>query len=81
MPGSSSKLFWVEATLAGAAGFLAVLTLITPEWVELIFGFDPDHGDGSAEWLIVIGAAAAAALLSVLARREWRRLHPVVEAG
>jgi hypothetical protein len=81
MPGSSSKLFWAEATLAGAAGFLAVLTLITREWIELVFGVDPDHGNGWVEWSTVIGAAAAAGLLTLLARHERRRLRPAVEAA
>jgi hypothetical protein len=43
-------LFWIEAALAGAAGFLTVLTLFTREWIEAVFNVDPDGGDGSLEW-------------------------------
>lgn len=81
MATSGSKLFWIEAVLAGLTGFLALLTLITREWIELIFGVDPDHGHGSLEWLIVLVTGAAAVVLSVLARREWRRQRPAVDTG
>lgn len=47
----SRTLFWIEAALAGVAGFLTVLTLFTREWIEAVFSVDPDGGDGSLEWL------------------------------
>ena len=72
----SRALFWVEATLAALAGFLALLTLFTREWIEALFGADRDGGDGSLEWLIVAGLALVTVLLAVLARVEWRRTQP-----
>jgi hypothetical protein len=67
------RRFWLELGLAGFSAFLLVLTLITREWIELIFGVDPDHGNGSLEWLIVVAALVATVTFSVLARVEWQR--------
>jgi hypothetical protein len=65
--------FWVEAVLAGLTAFLTVLTLISREWIELLFGVDPDGGLGSLEVAIVVGLALASVTFSLLARTEWRR--------
>ena len=51
---------------------LAIITLIDAEWIELVFGVDPDHGSGLLEWVIVIAAITVTALLSWLARCDWR---------
>jgi hypothetical protein len=65
--------FWIETTFACLTGALTCLTLVTREWIEAITGFDPDHGNGSLEWLIVVCFAAATALFATLALRERRR--------
>jgi hypothetical protein len=64
--------FWVESALAGATALLAVVTLAWHDWIETIFGVDPDHGNGSLEWLFVAVMAAAAVSFAGLARAEWR---------
>jgi hypothetical protein len=64
--------FWAEAVLAGLVGFLALLTLVWHDWLESV-GVDPDHHNGSAEWLIVVVLALLCVVLSVAARAEWRR--------
>jgi hypothetical protein len=47
------------------------------DWIERIFGFVPDDGDGSLEFLIVVVAtllAAAAVGCHPRMRRAWRSL-------
>jgi hypothetical protein len=66
--------FWGECALAGVAAVLAVLTAIWPDWIELLFHADPDGGNGSAEWGIVIAFAVVAIIFAVLARFEHSRL-------
>lgn len=66
-------LFWVESILAFITAFLAVLTLVWRDWIEGVFGFDPDHHNGSFEWELVIACGIATVLLSALARRQWQR--------
>jgi hypothetical protein len=65
--------FWIEAALATLGAVLLVVTLITREWIEAVFGVDPDGGDGSLEWAIVAGLLVASVALGVVARTEWRR--------
>jgi hypothetical protein len=68
--------FWIEAALAGASGFLCVLTLAWRDWIEGVTGFDPDHGSGALEWAIVGALLIVTLVLGSLARVEWRRPAP-----
>jgi hypothetical protein len=65
--------FWIEAALASLAAGLLVLTLILREWIELLFGVDPDGGDGSLERAVVAVLLVATVVFAWLARVEWRR--------
>jgi hypothetical protein len=70
---SPGHRFWFEAGLGGLSAFLLVLTLFVPDWIEAVFGVDPDQHSGSLEWGIaaVLGVMSVASAL--LARGEWRR--------
>ena len=46
---------------------LAIITLISREWIELLTGWNPDHGDGSLELAVVTLISDA------VARPEWMR--------
>lgn len=66
-------LFWAELILASLTAFLTVLTLVWRDWIERVFGFDPDHHGGSFEWEVVIVCCMATVFFGALARRRWRR--------
>jgi len=71
--------FWIETTLAALSGFLCVLTLFWPDWIEAILPVDPDGHSGALEWLIVATLLIATAAFAALARTEWRRLAATAE--
>jgi hypothetical protein len=68
-----SSIFWVESVVASLSALLAVLTLVRRDWIEGVFGIDPDHHNGSFEWKLVVALFLAAFLFATLARREWYR--------
>jgi hypothetical protein len=70
------RRFWLETGLAVLTGLLLVLTLLTPQWIELLFDVDPDGGSGALEWAIVGALAVLTAGLSLTAWIEWRRAVP-----
>ena len=65
----------VERVVAVLSALLAVVTLVWPQWIELLTGADPDGGNGSLEWAVVGGLAAIALVSSALALREVRLLR------
>jgi hypothetical protein len=65
--------FWIEAGLALVTAVLFVVTLVSPEWIEILFGVDPDGGSGALEWGIVVFLLMATVLFGALARVEWKR--------
>jgi Mg2+/Co2+ transporter CorB len=67
------KRFYIEAALAVATLVLTVVTLINQEWIEAVFGVDPDHGNGSLEWIMVAVLAVATVVFGLLAFSERRR--------
>ena len=75
-----SRLYKIETTLAAVSGVLGVVTLFWRDWLE-VTGWDPDHHNGSAEWIIAVALIAAAIPLGAMARREHRRGLSAVGAG
>jgi hypothetical protein len=66
------RRYWFEVALAVLTGILLILTLITREWIEELFGVDPDGGSGALEWAIVIGLLLITVITVVAALHEWR---------
>jgi hypothetical protein len=64
--------FYVEVLVALMNAVLVTVTLVRRDWIELVFGVDPDQHNGSLEVSIVVLFAAATVALSLLARWEWR---------
>jgi hypothetical protein len=73
MPSGLRYRFWLESILGSITGVVAVVTLFWHDWIEALFGRDPDKGNGSAEWLVVLILLILTAALAVGARLEWRR--------
>jgi hypothetical protein len=72
--------FWIEIGLGALSVATLALTVAWPEWIEALFGVDPDGGDGSLEWAIVGALAICTVTLPLLARREWRHAHRALPA-
>jgi len=72
----------VEAFLAASFAIATMVTAIAPQWIEAL-GFEPDRGDGSAEWAVVAVLGVAALVSALLSRRHYllRRRTPLVGEG
>jgi len=73
MPSGLRRRFWLESIFGSFTGIFAVITLLWHDWIETVFKVDPDSGNGSAEWLIVLVLLLTTVTLASGARREWRR--------
>ncbi len=78
MKAFSRQRFWLEAVAATVTGTLLVLTLLWRDWIEAVFGVDPDQHSGSLEWLIVAALLAITLVLAALARSEWHKAPATV---
>ena len=67
---SSSFWFWIEVALACLSLLAFVATLVSPTWIEQLFGVDPDGGDGTLEQTIVLFLSAISTV--VMAILAWR---------
>lgn len=73
MPGVVRVRLALEIAMGALAGVLALVTLVTRDWIEAIFGVDPDAGSGAVEWLLVAALVVVAAACGLIARAEARR--------
>jgi hypothetical protein len=51
---------------------MTIVTAVWPAWIEGLSGFDPDGGNGTAEWWIVAVLAVITVVSAGLARRDLR---------
>jgi hypothetical protein len=70
--------FWLETSIAIVTGILFVVTLLLRDWIEIVFGVDPDNHSGTLEWLIVGTLLVVTITLFTLARYEWRRARVAI---
>jgi hypothetical protein len=66
------RRFWVELISGSFLGLLVIATAAWHDWIELVFGVDPDHGSGAVEWVFVGVLIVSTLVLLTLARRNWR---------
>jgi undecaprenyl pyrophosphate phosphatase UppP len=62
----------LETAIAAVAGILGILTIFWHDWIEALTGWDPDHHNGSFEWIIIVGLLVVAVVVGAMARRDWR---------
>jgi len=70
--------FWLETGMATITSVLFVITLVRRDWIEVIFGVDPDNHNGTLEWLIVGALLVVTIILFTLASYEWRRARVAI---
>jgi hypothetical protein len=66
---------WAATILSMLSLVLLAVTAAVPDWIEVVFGADPDHGNGSAELLTTIGLAVLAVASGAGAVLSWRKLR------
>jgi hypothetical protein len=75
MPMNPKVRLWLEVLLASLTVGLVFITIVSPNWIEVVFHIDPDQSSGSLEWTIVGGLLVASIALIALARADWRRMR------
>ena len=70
--------FWLETSMALVTGILFVITLVQRDWIEIVFGVDPDSQSGALEWLVVGALLVATIALFLLAGYEWRKARTAI---
>ncbi len=70
--------FWLETGMAIVTSVLCVITLVQRDWIEFVFGVDPDNSSGALEWLIVGAFMVVTIMLFTLASYEWRRARSAI---
>jgi uncharacterized membrane protein YcjF (UPF0283 family) len=63
---------WIEIALGLVCLLVLAMTAAWPDWIELIFGVEPDGGSGALEWGLVIVLAVAGSVLPWLGVRGLR---------
>jgi hypothetical protein len=69
------RSFWIKVAVASLCATLLLLTLVWHDWIEIVFGVDPDGGSGLTEWAITAAVTLAAVGCGASALVDWRRAH------
>ena len=62
----------IEIAVSALLGTATILTAVWPTWIEGLFGFDPDGGNGNAEWWMVAVLAVTTVAAIALTRHDLR---------
>jgi len=71
---SGARRLQIKGVATIAFAITAALTAIWPDWIEVAFQVDPDHGNGSMEWAIVAVLGLFAVCAAMLTWRDYRSL-------
>jgi hypothetical protein len=72
--------FKIAGLAAIACTLGALVTFFVPDWIEVVFGADPDRGSGETEWEIVAAFGAVALIAWAFAGLEWRNIRAQASA-
>jgi hypothetical protein len=64
----------IECLLTLASAAALVMSLVSPHWIELTTGVQPDAGTGATEWTLTLGLASSTLLLLMRVRIDRRTL-------
>ncbi len=64
---------WIELASGAVGAVLALVTFLSPQWIEMIFDAEPDAGSGEAEWFVTALFLIVAIACFALAGFERRR--------
>jgi hypothetical protein len=73
MMNSLRRRFWIEMGTASVTILVFVLTVTHRDWIELVFGIDPDAGSGALEWAVWASLTLVLVAVNVMMRYEWLR--------
>jgi hypothetical protein len=62
------------------SGVLGLVNLVWSDWIEVVFGVDPDGHSGALEWATVAALVVVALGFGVLARSTWAGRADVASA-
>lgn len=68
------RQLWIQIGIGAACVALLALTAAWPDWIEEIFGVEPDGGSGALEWALPVVLAACGFGLPWHGVRGLRRL-------
>jgi hypothetical protein len=71
MMNSLRRRFWIEMGTASVTIIVFVITLTHRDWIEVVFGIDPDAGSGALEWAVWVSLALVVVAVNVMMRYEW----------
>ena len=71
----------IEIAVSTLLGTATILTAVWPTWIEGLLGFDPDGGNGNAEWWIVAVLAVTTVAAIALTRHDLRVTRRRASAG
>ncbi|GAA5021063.1 hypothetical protein GCM10023258_10150 [Terrabacter aeriphilus] len=76
-PAGFGRRFWAVLAVGLLALATAVLTLAWPEWIEAVFGAEPDEGRGSTEQGVAVACAVVFLICVAASARIVLRSRPV----